>query len=201
MTSDCDWRQFVVLVIDVQVDFWPPEVQQAFPDFETNVESLLDYCRGADLDVIHLHASFAPDQSNWMARYKLSGRIPCVAGTTGETVLACAAPVATERVLKKQTFDCFLQRQLPDLLSHLGKRFVLMAGIETSVCVLTTALSATQRGYLSAIIGDCCADKPDKHQMTLSGYPFGFDVVNHQDLDSTHESWCRDLAKLAGANS
>ena len=192
-----DWTAFAVLLIDVQEDFWPDEVRRAFPHFEANVRGLLDFCRNGELDVIHLHASFAPDQSNWMARYRLSGRIPCIEGTGGEKVLSCAAPLPGERVLKKQTFDCFLQPQLPALLDQLGKRYLLMAGIETSVCVLSSALSATQRGFLGAVIGDCCADKPEKHTVTLNGYPFGFDVVNHNELEDAHERWAEELARLS----
>lgn len=194
-----NWDKFAVLLIDVQVDFWPDELQQAFPEFEGNVRRLLAYCRAANLDVIHLHASFSPDQSNWMARYRLGGRIPCTEGTGGEQVLACATPLPHERVLKKQTFDCFLQPQFPALLEQLGKRYLLMAGIETSVCVLTTALSATQRGYLGAVIGDCCADKPEKHKVALNGYPFGFDVVNHDGLEQECDRWTDELAALSVA--
>ncbi len=40
-----DWRQFALLLIDVQEDFWSQELEQAFPAFRENVSRLLSFCR------------------------------------------------------------------------------------------------------------------------------------------------------------
>ncbi len=191
-----DWQSFVLLLVDVQEDFWTAEMAQHFPDFSDNVRGLLLYCRQADLDVVHLRASFQQDQSNWMNRYKLQGAIPCIAESDGAQVMPCAVSLPNETVFEKQTFDGFLNPQLEQYLQENGKKFVLVAGLESSVCVLLTAVSATQRGYLSAIISDCSADNVKAHQHTITNYPFAFDSVSYKALPKQYATWCSMLNQL-----
>ena len=119
MAVPTDWRQFVLLLIDVQRDFWPEQTAKAFPGFPSNVERLLAYCRSAGLDIVHVRAEFEPDGSDWMAPYRVKGETPCVRGTTGAGVLPCAVERGGEPVLRKRTFDAFLQ---PDLLTRFTSR-------------------------------------------------------------------------------
>jgi nicotinamidase-related amidase len=188
-TSGRDWSPFALLLIDVQKDFWSEKMTATFPDFENNVSGLLATCRSEGMDVVHLRARFKPDKSDWMVKYLFRDGIPCVEGTPGESVFPCASEVPAEPVFYKQTFDGFLN---PDLHNHLqvnGKRFLLVAGLVTSVCVLLTSAAAAQRGYLVAVVEDCCADQPEAHRHTLSRYPFVFDRVNATEIVSSLEQW------------
>ncbi|MEM7333520.1 MAG: cysteine hydrolase [Chloroflexota bacterium] len=196
MKNGPDWQDFVLLLIDVQNDFWTEEMAVHFPDFSENVAGLLALCRREKIDIVHLRASFQPDQSDWMERYKLKNATLCVAGTEGANILPCAAELANEPVIYKQTFDGFLNPALKQYLEENGKRFVLVAGLESSVCVLLTAVSATQHGYLSAIVSDCCADNLPAHQHTLKNYPFAFDTVLFADIPNQSTIWQGMLEKL-----
>lgn len=114
-----NWDQFALLLIDVQRDFWPEQTATDFPDFPANIATLLTLCRNEAIEVIHLRASFKADMSDWMPKYMLLGRIPCVQGT---------------------------------------------AGLLTSICILFTTVSAMQKGFLAAVVEDCCADEPNAHR-------------------------------------
>ncbi len=189
MSAQLDWHRFVLLLIDVQQDFWPATTAKAFPDFPSNVERLLEYGRSSGLDIVHVRAEFEPDGADWMAPYRFKGKTPCIRGTSGAGVLPCAAERIGETVLRKQTFDAFL---LPDLLTHLHrarKSFILVAGLETSVCVLLTAASAVQRGFLAAVVEDCCADDPARHEAAITGYPFVFERTSLATLKADHDRW------------
>jgi nicotinamidase-related amidase len=70
-----DWSSFALLLIDAQRDFWPEGMAARFPSFPAAVERLLAFCRTEGLEVVHLRAQFRPDMSDWMAPYKLRGRI------------------------------------------------------------------------------------------------------------------------------
>jgi len=193
-----DWGPFALLLIDVQRDFWPKKMRAHFPDFPSNVSRLLRFCRGEDLEVVHLRARFAPDGSDWMPRYRLLGRIPCVEGTRGAEPLPFAIDEAHETVIYKQTFDGF---HSDDLLLHLlsqGKRFLLIAGLVTSTCVLFTAASGAQIGFLTAVVEDCCAAEPTAHADTLERYQFIFDRVMVDEIARRHTKWSRELEELAG---
>jgi len=191
-----DWSAFALLLIDIQQDFWPQKTACHFPVFEERVAQLLTFCRAVGIDVIHLHAAFAPDQSDWMAKYKLLGHVPCVRETAGAEVLPCAAALPGELVIEKQSFDGF---QTPALLPRLrarGKRFLLTAGIQTSVCVLFTTAAAAQLGFLTAVVADCCADRPERHAQALKNYPFIFECTSVDQLAARHIDWLAMLATL-----
>lgn len=185
-----NWEQFVLLLIDVQNDFWPTEVAADFPEFENNVSKLLQTCRTNGIDVVHVHARFQQDKSDWMNRYKIiDRRLPCIEGTEGVELLKCATPVKGESVIYKQTFDAFYKPELTEYLQQNNKRFIFVAGLITSVCVLLTASSAAQSGYLVAVLEDCCADSAAAHEHTLANYPFVFDVVNSREILGQYEHW------------
>lgn len=196
-----DWTPFALLLIDVQRDFWPEKLAECFPDFPANVSRLLALCREQGLEVIHLRASFRPDMSDWMVRYRLRGRIPCVQGTHGVEVLPFAAPLATEKVLYKQSFDGFHSGELLPYLRERGKRFVLVGGLVTSTCVLFTASSAMQLGFLTAVVEDACADEPRIHRQTLDYYQFIFETVTVEEIASRGKTWSAQLTELASSTS
>ena len=192
----CNWESFVLLLIDVQKDFWNEETAAAFPDFEKNTRELLEFCRGEEIDIVHLRAEFKRDGSDWMTRYKLKEGIPCIEGTSGADVLPFATERERESVIAKQTFDGFYNPALQAWLEDNNKQFVLVAGLISSVCVLLTAASAAQRGYLVAVVEDCCADSPDAHKQTMEGYPFMFERVQSNEIALSLKKWRSDLEKL-----
>jgi nicotinamidase-related amidase len=190
------WEQFALLLIDVQRDFWSERSAQVHPDFPANITTLLTFCRKEGIEVIHLRASFKADKSDWMPKYMLRGAIPCVQGTAGEEPAPFAVEAPGETILLKQTFDGFHN---PDLLQYLhqhGKRFVLTAGLLTSTCILFTTASAMQKGFLAAVVEDCCADEPNAHQQTLDRYTFIFERTTVGLIASHHSEWLAALKKL-----
>jgi nicotinamidase-related amidase len=191
-----DWGQFALLLIDVQRDFWPDRMAESFPDFPTNIVQLLTFCRTGGIEIVHLRASFKPDMSDWMPTYKLRGRIPCVQGTAGVETLPFALDNPGEMVIIKQTFDGFHSPELLQYLQRNGKRFVLTAGLVTSVCVLFTTVSAAQNGLLTAVIEDCCADLPEAHEQTLDTYQFIFQRTTLDLIPERHPEWLAALKQL-----
>jgi len=124
------------------------------------------------LDVTHLRAEFNKDKSDWMLKYKLAGSVLCVKGAGGEIPLKCALETLAEDLIWKKTFDGFYQPELETLLRANNIKFILTAWLITSVCVLLTTASTMQRGFLTAIISDCCNDKKDAHRHVLDNYSF-----------------------------
>ncbi len=192
-----NWDPFVLLLIDVQKDFWTEEISNAFPDYKKNVSELLDVCRQEQIDIVHLRAKFRRDKSDWMVKYKFLDRIPCIEGTRGAEIFPFAKDAPGEKVITKQTFDGFHNPQLQLYLLENKKRFILIAGLVTSVCLLFTAANAAQRGYLVGMVEDCCGDKPEAHRHTLERYPFIFCRTKVDQISSNRERWMADLARLA----
>jgi nicotinamidase-related amidase len=195
--SSSAWDDYALILVDVQEDFWSEGVATQAPGFLDGVESLLTTCRTQRIDIVHVHARFKEDGSDWIARYRLRGWIPCVAGTEGAEPLPVAAPRPGEPVVVKQSFDAFLGTGLDEMLRGMGKRFVLIAGLVTSTCVLLTAATATQLGYLVALVEDCCADEPPFHDRVLRTYPFIFGTTRSDRLGLDRPDWDEQLRLLA----
>ena len=191
-----NWESFALLLIDVQQDFWSDEMSQTFSDYEKHVRHLLHVCRHEGIDIVHLRARFQQDESDWMVKYKSLGPIPCIEGTPGVEIFPFAEDLPGEFVIYKQSFDGFHKPALPAYLEKNQKRFLLVAGLITSVCVFLTAATAAQRGYLVGVVEDCCADSPAAHEHTLQRYPFIFDRVSADQIKQFHVMWLADIESL-----
>lgn len=162
-----------MVLVDIQRDFWEPlSTLGEFSNFPENIRKLREYARKAGVPVIHVRSLFKEDRSDWMLFYKPEGRgtIPCIRGTPGSEFTEFTVPEKGERVITKQVFDAFKVNELKEALSELDVKTILLAGIETSVCVLFTATSAYLNRILPVVITDGCADSPERHQRTIEMY-------------------------------
>jgi nicotinamidase-related amidase len=193
-----NWQSFALLLVDVQHDFWSDQLATDFPHFQQNTVELLQFCRQVGIEVIHLREVFRPDKTDWLPRYLLRGRSPCVRGTKGAEVLDFALEQPGEKVIEKQTQNGFHNPELVPYLHSKDKRFLLIAGLVTSVCVVFTATSAAQMGFLAAVVSDSCADYPEAHALALRRYKgFLLDVATTKDLPERNKEWVEQLQRLA----
>lgn len=166
-------KQLALLLVDIQRDFWRAwEKSPQFKSFPENIRTLLSVARTHRLSVIHIQSVFRADRSDWMLFYRPQGRctIPCISGSSGVNIEDFAMPQDAEPIICKQTFDGFLQTDLEGVLRAHGVKAVLIAGLETSVCVLFTATSAYLRRFVPFIVSDACADQAEKHEIVLRMY-------------------------------
>lgn len=162
-----------LILVDIQQDFWQPF--QALPhlaQFPDRVAQLLQAARGRNLTIIHTQAWFQPDRSDWMLFYRPAGRgnVPCLADTAGAQFTDFAMPQPGEIVVRKQGFDGFAATSLEQILHERDIQTVLIAGLETSICVLFTATSAYLRRIVPLVVTDACGDEPARHEATLQMY-------------------------------
>jgi ureidoacrylate peracid hydrolase len=185
------------VVVDVQQDFWTDDAAATAPPMLERLAELISYARQTGIRVVHVRARFQADGSDWMARYRLRGSIPCIEGTTGAQSLAGAVELPGEHVVFKQSFDGFLGTDLDHHLRSTGVEFVLVAGLVTSTCVLFTAATATQLGYLVAVVTDCCSDREEAHRATLANYRFVFDSVRSDEIAARRDQWNVELDRAS----
>ena len=185
-------EQIALVLIDIQKDFWEPIFgDQSFELFPENIAKLLSISREKGFHIIHVRSVFQPDRSDWMLFYRPKGRgqIPCIAGTEGTEFTEFAEPMGGEKILEKQTFDSFIDTELDEHLQSRGIKTVLIAGLETSVCVLFTANSAYQRKYLPLVVSDACADTWERHENALEMYgDLSFKTITTSQLTDDYQS-------------
>jgi biuret amidohydrolase len=73
-------------------------------------------------------------------------------------------------VATKKRYDCFLHTDLDFLLRRLDVNTLLITGVNTNSCVLTTTIAASVRDYACIVVQDCVdtVDGPDFHDAALA---------------------------------
>ncbi|TAE24282.1 MAG: hydrolase [Candidatus Kapaibacterium sp.] len=61
--------------------------------------------------------------------------------------------------MEKMTFSCCGEQEFTDSLENLGRKQVLLIGIEAHICVLQTALDLRAAGYRPVILEDCVSSR------------------------------------------
>lgn len=187
------WKDSVLLLIDVQQDFWTPQVAAQNQDFPSCTARLLQICRAQGIEVVHVRTRFPAARENRPNSFNavFGDRIPCIEGTDGERPLRFAAERESERVFYKSTFDGFSNSSLSAYLDSRNKGHVLLAGLTTDACVLSTCFSAFNHGYRVTLVKDCCGSAPAAaHNFVASRYEgLLFDLVDCVAIVNQGQRW------------
>lgn len=69
----------------------------------------------------------------------------------------------------KVAFDCFAEPTFTELLAKTGRKQLVIAGMESHICVVQTALSAIAAGFDVHVVGDaCCSRDATCHESALA---------------------------------
>ncbi|WP_146592297.1 cysteine hydrolase family protein [Puniceibacterium confluentis] len=166
--------RIALVVIDMQRDFIEPGgfgaslgndvglLQAILP----TVERLLHGFRAAGLPIFHTRECHLPDLSDCPPAKRLRGapalRIGdagpmgrvLIAGQPGADIVPALAPLPGEVVIDKPGKGAFYATALGEMLTGLGIRQLVFAGVTTEVCVQTTMREANDRGYDCLIATD-----------------------------------------------
>jgi nicotinamidase-related amidase len=77
----------------------------------------------------------------------------------GPTVAALAPDLEQCVKISKRTFSCCREPAFIEALASTGRKHVIIAGIETHVCVLQTALDLIQKGYNVQVVSDAVGSR------------------------------------------
>ncbi len=94
---------------------------------------------------------------------------------TPETEIhAGITPRSGEPVLTKQRVGPFSTTNLDEMLKEKGIKTLVLMGISTSGCVLSTVRWAADIDYKPVVLTDCCADRDEEVQRVLMEKVFPF---------------------------
>lgn len=86
----------------------------------------------------------------------------------GPTVAALGNLVPRDRVLAKTTFSVMADAALRDGVGTMGRRDVIVAGVEAHVCVMQTALDLARAGYAPRVVADATTSRaPESRDIAL----------------------------------
>jgi nicotinamidase-related amidase len=168
----------------------PGSAERAAPAVARAVE-VLAATRRAGINVIHVQNAWReghPDvnpYTPWQADAKAAGR--STEGTWGIEIIDELAPVAGELVVRKRGVSGFAGTELERLLHIHDVSTLVIAGIITNFAAEGTARDASDRGYRSIVLTDCCESVNDEmHQFSITQIlPFVGEVASAANFIET----------------
>ncbi len=79
----------------------------------------------------------------------------------GKTIPKIKELFEKEKVNEKFTFSCYKNETVSQKLKERGKKFVILFGIETHVCVLQTALDLLEEDFIPVVVADCVSSRKE----------------------------------------
>jgi ureidoacrylate peracid hydrolase len=182
-----------LLVIDTQVDFASLDGAaglaghdlSAVPSALANAARLAESARAAGAGVIfvRLETRAEEDPAAWIERTRRRGEDPeqalalCRAGSRGAELVLVPDP-ASDIVVVKRRYSAFVGTTLDAMLKERGIATLVVCGLTTECCVVSTARDACHRDYHVFLAGDACASYDSAlHEATLRSLEMNFAIV------------------------
>jgi nicotinamidase-related amidase len=160
-----------LLVIDMQNDFLLPEAPVPAPgglDLVPVISGLAEACRAAGLPVVFTQEMHRADLSDF--GIELDFEPPhCLEGTPGMDIVSGLEPRPGDVVIqRKRRYDAFLGTDLDLALRNRGVENLLVTGVCTDICVISTVHHARNLDYRCVVLSDAVAGTTaERHQAAL----------------------------------
>ncbi|PXX59647.1 ureidoacrylate peracid hydrolase [Nocardia tenerifensis] len=203
--------ELAVLMIDVQNGYiaddhvrdalgWPPIWR--LEEVVAECAELLSAARAADIPIVYSRAVTSPAgrlaANPRAARHQQScaARMPTLTAAQREwrkQFIDAVAPAPTDIVLDKTRHSFFAYTELDPVLRSLGVHRLLVAGLQTNVCVEATVRAALERNYDVAVAEDAVStDGPDLHYGALNSMRVLYvEVAPWRELLAEGANWDR----------
>jgi nicotinamidase-related amidase len=154
-----------LLVIDMQKDLcYDLRRRHKVADILVPMNRLIDLFVTAGQPVFYLCFCLSPDDE----QFRRFGDRYCVEGTEGAEIIPEMLPLRG-RVIHKRKHSAFFETELDQLLRETNASEVYLAGLQTHICIMTTAADASFRGYRAVAIRDCVVStREENKEMALS---------------------------------
>jgi nicotinamidase-related amidase len=97
--------------------------------------------------------------------------------------------------IEKMCFSCYGDNNFISELKKLGRKNILLAGIESHVCVLQTALDLIENGYQPVLVEDCVSSRePNNKRIAVERMRDAGAII------TTYESILFELTVLCGTD-
>jgi len=140
-------RDAVLLVVDVQkgMDVYAKDYNRNNPDLERNIARLQSAWRESGRPVIHVQHLSTERNS------------PLRPGQPGVEIKDEVKPLAGEPVVQKSVSSAFIGTTLEKDLRRRGVTTLVVVGMQTNMCVSTTARMAGNLGFTTYVVSDATA--------------------------------------------
>ncbi|MCJ1368953.1 hypothetical protein MMC20_000160 [Loxospora ochrophaea] len=167
-----------LLVIDMQNGF-REMTNEALP----NIIKLISEFRSRSLPCIFIQHGYTteeltPPYKNQLVRKWGPEESVVIGSHEWKLIPEIAAVVEDAPVVRKNTYDAFINTNLSEILEEQKVETVFVCGLETDCCCETTSRSAFCRGFETWLVEDACgAENEKQHEAGLRGFDRAFGEV------------------------
>lgn len=111
----------------------------------------------------------------------------------GETITSISEAIGNITPVEKISFSCCDEPVFMEKLGQLGRKNIIIAGIEAHVCILQTVLDLMDNAYLPVVVEDCISSRKKKDVKTAVER-----MRKEGAIISTYESILFELTRFAG---
>ncbi|TCO74761.1 isochorismatase family protein [Marinisporobacter balticus] len=98
--------------------------------------------------------------------------------------------------LEKMSFSCFDESMIQEKIDYMNKEWIIIAGIESHICVLQTVIDLIDSGYIPIIIEDCIASRKANDKQIAIGR-----MQKEGAIITTYESILFELCRHAKSDA
>jgi len=184
--------------LDMAVATMPAAPAVATRVIQTN-RRLMDWARGAGIPVVHLVTQYRDAEEIrvnpfWRTRSedpdnpRKNVLRHNIIGMPGGEIMPGLYDTARDWVVNtKKRYNCFVATDLDLLLRSHGINTLIVTGVNTNSCVLSTVTAACSMDYAVVVASDCVdtMDKPELHDAALLCIrtAFGFVMTSREIMD------------------
>jgi nicotinamidase/pyrazinamidase len=136
-------------------------------NFVPTINRLASLFRQHNMPVIFSCDSFFPEDFIFKGKMKPHS----IKGTEGAQVIDALEQAPTDLVSEKRRFSAFFKTDLDQTLRMFNVDTIVVAGLATHICILTTVLDAVASDFKAVLVQDCCAaPTPEIHDNIIRIY-------------------------------
>ena len=149
-----------LLVIDMQKDIcYDPRRKRKVKQMVGPLQQAIELFASAGYPVFYICFALPSDDE----QFKRFGDRYCIEGTEGAEIISELLPLKGS-VIKKRKHSAFFETELDQRLREARVEQVYLCGLQTHICIMTTAADASFRGYRAVAISDCVLSTRKKNQ-------------------------------------
>jgi isochorismate hydrolase len=114
----------------------------------------------------------------------------------GKTIPSISDNIDNIEPIEKISFSCCDESRFLKELNMLNKKFVILAGIETHVCILQTVLDLIENGFHPVLVEDCVSSRKENDKKIAVER-----IRSNGAIITTYESILLELCRVAGTET
>jgi nicotinamidase-related amidase len=114
----------------------------------------------------------------------------------GHTIKPIQELIPDFKAVEKLSFSCCRDDNFRKVMRNIGKRMIIICGVEAHVCVLQSAIDMVEIGYQPVIVEDCISSRRESDKKTALKR-----MIQEKVIVTSYESILFELCLQAGTDT